>query len=82
MARFVPLSPFDRELFGGASGIAVPARNLFDLVRRLEATAPGFADAVETRGMFAVDGVHSADWSAPLAADAEVLLLPRIAGGR
>jgi len=81
MVRVIPTSPFDSQFFAGAAEIAVPARDLFELVRLLDARAPGFADAVEERGLLAVDGRAVADWSAPLAADAEVLVVPRIAGG-
>ena len=81
MARVVPTAPFDSQFFGGETEITLPAADLFELVRRLDARAPGFADAVEERGLLAVDGRAVADWSAPLPADAEVLVIPRIAGG-
>ena len=81
MARVVPTAPFDTQFFGGETGFDVPAGDLFELVRRLDARAPGFAAAVEERGLIAVDGQAAADWSAALRADAEVLVVPRIAGG-
>jgi len=81
MARVIPTAPFDSRFFGGVGELAVAATDLFALVRALEAQAPGFTAAVEEGGLFAVDGVAADDWSQPLAADAEVLIVPRIAGG-
>lgn len=77
----IATAPFDSRFFGGVSEQAVAARDLFELVRKLDALAPGFALAVEEHGLLAVDGVAAADWSQPLPADAEVLVVPRIAGG-
>ncbi|MBU6268633.1 MAG: MoaD/ThiS family protein [Sphingomonadales bacterium] len=81
MAKVIPTAPFDSRYFGGAVELDVPAANLFALVRALDARAPGFALAVEEGGLLAVNGTAADDWSAPLSADAEVLIVPRIAGG-
>ena len=80
--RVTLLEPFAREFFGGETELECEARNLFALVRALDAKAPGFAEAVEQRAAVAVDGVHVADWSASLAGVGEVLIVPRIAGGQ
>ena len=74
------MPPFDREYFGG-DRLDLEATNLFDLVRKLDVQAPGFAEIAEVRAAFAIDGVFTTDWSSPLAGAAEVILLPRIGGG-
>lgn len=75
------MPPFDKEFFG-ADRLELDAANLFGLVRRLDALAPGFADIADVRAAFAVDGTYAADWSVPLAGAREVILLPRVGGGR
>ena len=81
MARIVPLAPFDTEFFAGQETLDVPAGTIFELVRALDAIGPGFAQKAETRIAFAVDGALVTDWSSPLTAESEVLLVPRLAGG-
>lgn len=81
MARIVPMPPFDAEFFGGRDALDVPAGTIFELVRALDAIGPGFAAKAETRIAFAVDGALVTDWSLPLTAESEVLLVPRLAGG-
>lgn len=79
LAHVVLTAPFDAE-YPGLGG-DVPAATLFELVRRLDMRAPGFAQAAVERALFAVDGAAVADWSARLAESAEVLVIVRIAGG-
>jgi molybdopterin converting factor small subunit len=79
LAHVVLTAPFDAE-YPELDGDA-PAATLFELVRRLDARAPGFARAAEERALFAVDGIAVADWSAALPDGAEVLVIARIAGG-
>ena len=79
--RVVLVGPFAAEFFAGRDSIEIEAVNMFALVRALDALGPGFADAVQERAAIAVDGVVVADWSAPLAGAAEVLIVPKIAGG-
>ncbi|MDE2403791.1 MAG: MoaD/ThiS family protein [Sphingomonadales bacterium] len=81
MARVVLTAPFDARFFGGVGELEIPASDLFALVRALDLRAPGFALAVEEGGLLAVDGEAAADWSVALRDDAEVLVVPRIAGG-
>ena len=69
------------EFFGGREEIGLEAASLFALVDALDGIAPGFADIAPVRATFAVDGEVRADWSAPLTADSEVYVLPRIGGG-
>ena len=73
------MPPFDREFFGDR--LELDAGNLFDLVAKLDAAAPGFAEIAQVRAAFAIDGVFTSDWSAPLAGADEVILLPRVGGG-
>ncbi len=75
------MPPFDREFFGGTDRLELEADTLFGLVRQLDALSPGFAEAAETRAAFAVDGVFKPNWSTSLAGAAEVIVLPRVAGG-
>ncbi len=75
------MPPFDREFFGGSDRLELEADSLFALVGKLDAIAPGFAAAAESRAAFAVDGVFATVWSASLAGAGEVILLPRVAGG-
>lgn len=74
------MPPFDKEFFC-ADRLAIAADNLFDLVGKLDALAPGFAAIAQPRVHFAVDGVLETDWSRPLADAAEVIVLPRVGGG-
>jgi taurine dioxygenase len=81
MIAVSPLPPLDRRYFGGATALSVEAANLFGVVAALDRLAAGFAEEAALRVAFAVDGVVSNDWSAPLADGAQVTLFPRVAGG-
>ena len=81
MARVVVTPSFCTEYFGADRAFDLPAANLFQLVDALEARAAGFAEAAGIKVAFAIDGVVQNDWTAPLAPDSEVLLVPRIGGG-
>jgi len=76
------MPPFDREFFGGRDRLELEAPNLFGLVRKLDALAPGFADIAEVRAAFAIDGVFTPDWTRSTAEAAEVVLLQRVSGGQ
>lgn len=75
------MPPFGREFFGGRDELELEAATLFALLGRLDAVAPGFAAVAEARATFAIDGVIAPDWSSSLAGAAEVIVLPRVAGG-
>ena len=75
------MAPFDREFFGGRNALEMEAETLFGLVAALDDIAPGFAEIAQARVAFAVDGVFTPNWSNALAGAAEVVMLPRIAGG-
>ncbi len=69
------------EFFGSRDTLELDAGSLIELVGKLDAIGPGFADIAPVRAAFAVDGTVSADWSRSLAGASEVFLLPRIGGG-
>jgi molybdopterin converting factor small subunit len=75
------MPPFESEFFGGKDRLEIKAANLFAAVRELGKLGPGFADVAEVRVTLAVDGVVTADWSTPLTAESEVIVLPRVSGG-
>lgn len=75
------MPPVAAEYFGGREAFDLPAATIFDLLRALDAITPGFAGKAELRIAFAVDGTLITDWSSPLPEQAEVLLVPRVAGG-
>lgn len=79
--RVTIFSPFSSRFFGGKGERVVDAASIFDLVRKLDAEAPGFAAAAELGAAFGVDGVVVDDWTARLPEDAEVLVVPKVAGG-
>ena len=81
MVRVQPLAPFADQFFGGAQVLDVEAGNLFGLIEALDKIGPGFGEKAGMRVAFAVDGTMQADWSAPLAPGAEVMVIPRVAGG-
>src|SRR6266436_6770467 len=81
MPRVHPMAPFSAQFFGGAEVLEVAAGNLFGLVEALDRLAPGFGENAGVRVAFAVDGMIQADWSAALAPGAEVMVIPRVAGG-
>lgn len=77
---------FAAEFFGSRESIEfapddIASGNLFGLVGRLDALAPGFAEIAPVRAAFAVDGTVVSDWSTPLTADSDIFLLPRVGGG-
>lgn len=80
--RIVVMPPFDREFFGGRDRLELEAPTLFALVGKLDEEARGFADIAEARAAFAIDGVYASDWTRSLADAAEVILLPRVSGGK
>ncbi len=81
MARVIVTPSFAREHLGAIEEFELEAGNLFQLVAALEQRFPGFESFARIRTTFAVDGTVVNDWSTPLTADSEVLLVPRIGGG-
>lgn len=81
MVHVTVMPPFDREFFAGRSRFDFSADNLFAVVAALGREAPGFGDVAGVRGQFAVDGVIEPDWSRPVGADSEIILIARVGGG-
>lgn len=75
------MPPFDQEFFGGRDRLELEAPTLVALIGKLDGEAPGFAEIADARAAFAVNGVYTPDWTGSLAEAAEVILLPRVAGG-
>lgn len=65
-----------------AAEIDVEAASVGAMITALDALFPGFGDHIERRMAIAIDGeVHQDASGAPLRADSEVYLFPRICGG-
>ena len=80
LVRVVPTGAA-AEYFGSSDEFEAGAGNLFQLVEALERIAPGFADAAGIQLVFAVNGELVEDWTLPLPAGAEVLIVTKISGG-
>lgn len=82
MARVHSATGAVRALTGGLDRFDVDAPTVRALIDALELRFPGLGELIESQMAIAVDGVihHDAD-SLPLAPDAEVVLIPRIAAG-
>jgi len=66
----------------GASDFDVEANTVRRLIAELDRRFPGLGDHVSRRMAIAIDGeIHQDADDAPLAADSEVYLIPRIGGG-
>ena len=64
------------------SKVNVEARNIRELLRKLQERYPGLRDPIKNEVAVVVDGVvHRNDWSKELPEDAEVFLMRRLAGG-
>jgi molybdopterin synthase sulfur carrier subunit len=71
-----------RDLADGASELEMEAATLHDLVSRLGAAYPGLRTQLDENVSIAVDGhIYRDSLFVPLKPDAEVYLLPRLAGG-
>ena len=82
MARVTISGSFCAEFLGEVSALDLPATSPFHLLRLLDGQFPGLGEHLEARAALAVDGVLVSDWTQALLPDAEVLLLPRVAGGQ
>ena len=66
----------------GASAVDVEARDIRDLFAKLEAEYPGLKPHIERGIAVSIDGkIYRDSWDQPLPGNAEIYLLPRIAGG-
>ena len=76
-----------RTFAGGASSVDVEGATLRDVIANLDRRYPGLADRIIEAGairpevLVAVDADEVRDLDAPVPLDAEVHILPAIAGG-
>lgn len=67
---------------GGNKKVEVEARNIRELFAKLAAEYPGLEPLIDNGIAVAIDGVIYRDtWSKELPEEAEIVLLPRLAGG-
>jgi sulfur-carrier protein len=67
---------------GSRDKIEIEAKDIRELFRKLSAEFPGLEPLIDNGIAVAIDGVIYRDtWSKELPEDAEILLLPRLAGG-
>ena len=66
----------------GASTIEIEASTIRELMTRLEDRFPQMQDHLDEGIAVAIDGViYRDDWTQPIPASADVVLIPRIKGG-
>lgn len=71
-----------RPLAGGVSSVDVEAGNIRELFQRLEEAHPGMKPHIERGIAVSINGkIFRDSWDEALPANAEIYLLPRIAGG-
>ncbi len=71
-----------RDGAGGESSVDIEASTINELLQRLVDRYPGMQSHLDKGIAVAIDGeVYRDDWTVTIPADAEVVLLPRIAGG-
>lgn len=82
MAHVVITSTLGRKFAQGQTRFDIAADNVRELFRALEQAYPGLGAEIEKAHGLAIDGEFVQDPLAePLPANAEVFVLPRIAGG-
>jgi sulfur-carrier protein len=71
-----------RAAAGGAQSVAVEARDIRELFQKLAEAHPGLEPHIERGIAVSINGrIFRDSWSEKIPDDAEVYLLPRIAGG-
>ena len=71
-----------RQYIGGKTELEVEATNFRRLVLELDRRFPGRGRQVEEGMAIAIDGeIYQDAYAAPLKADSEIYLIPKIAGG-
>ena len=71
-----------RAATGGRAEVQVRARNVRELLQRLGEAYPALKPQLERGVSVSIDGtVYANAWLVEIAADSEVVLLPRIQGG-
>jgi molybdopterin converting factor small subunit len=78
----VSLGGLLRAAAGGEEKVDVEAKDIRELFRKLAEQYPGLGPFIERGLAVSIDGVIYRDtWSKELPKDAEIFLLPRLAGG-
>ncbi len=71
-----------RPAVGGAATVAIDAKTIRELFRKLEERYPGLAPHIAAGLAVSINGnIFRDTWDRELPADAEIYLLPRIQGG-
>jgi molybdopterin synthase sulfur carrier subunit len=71
-----------RAAAGGTAAVDIEARDIRDLFRKLEAEYPGIKPHIERGIAVSINGrIFRDSWGERIPDNAEVYLLPRIAGG-
>lgn len=82
MTRVVAACSSCRAFTGGESTFDVQADSVGRMIAELDRRYPGLGEHIERRMAVAIDGeIHQDALFAPLRADSEVVLIPRIGGG-
>lgn len=82
MPRVTTIAGEVKDLTGGLDALDVTALSMRSLIRELEARFPGLGQYVEAKMSIALDGeVHQDAMGLTFGEDAEIVLIPRIAGG-
>jgi molybdopterin converting factor small subunit len=67
---------------GGKEELTIDAKNIRELFRELKERYPGIEPYMDRGIAVAIDGtIYRDNWSKSLPEDAEIFLLPRLAGG-
>ena len=78
----VSLSGALRTAADGRASVEVEARTIRELITKLVVQFPDLAEEVDNGIAVAIDGViYRDDWTQRIPENAEVFLMPRIAGG-
>lgn len=71
-----------RPAVGNTETICIDAKSIGELMRKLEEQFPRAQSFIEEGIAVSIDGtIYQDSWNHPLRPDAEIYLLPRIAGG-
>jgi molybdopterin synthase sulfur carrier subunit len=71
-----------KPLAGGESLVEIEARNIRELFQKLEQAHPGMKPHIERGIAVSINGkIYRDSWDEVLPPNAEIYLLPRIAGG-
>jgi molybdopterin converting factor small subunit len=71
-----------RQFLGGRTEVEVAATTFGRLIKELDERFPGLGTQVENGMAVAIDGeIYQDSYAAPLAANSEIVLIPKIGGG-